>query len=63
MLGLSLKSLLMLFSVGAETQQYIPLVLSQLIGIINRPHTPKTLLENTGGYQKMEGKERKVYYS
>lgn len=53
----------MLFSVGAETQQYIPLVLSQLIGIINRPHTPKTLLENTGGYQKMEGKERKVYYS
>jgi len=27
---------------------YIPLVLSHLIVIINRPNTPKTLLENTG---------------
>jgi hypothetical protein len=27
---------------------YIPLVLNQLIEIINRPNTPKTLLENTG---------------
>lgn len=27
---------------------YIPLFLTQLIAIINRPNTPKTLLENTG---------------
>lgn len=27
---------------------YIPLVLTQLIETINRPNTPKTLLENTG---------------
>jgi hypothetical protein len=27
---------------------YIPMVLSQLITIINQPGTPKTLLENTG---------------
>lgn len=26
---------------------YIPVVLNQLIEIINRPNTPKTLLENT----------------
>ncbi|CAH1377804.1 unnamed protein product [Tenebrio molitor] len=32
---------------GAETRHYIPLVLSQLIEIINRPNTPKTLSENT----------------
>lgn len=32
---------------GPETRPYIPLVLSQLIDIINRPNTPKTLLENT----------------
>uniref|UniRef100_A0A6B2EC29 Transportin-1 n=1 Tax=Phlebotomus kandelakii TaxID=1109342 RepID=A0A6B2EC29_9DIPT len=32
---------------GAETRLYIPLVLSQLIAIINRPNTTKTLLENT----------------
>ena len=29
---------------------YVPLVLTQLITIINRPNTPKTLLENTGVY-------------
>ena len=29
-------------------KQYINLVLQQLITIINRPHTPKTLQENTG---------------
>lgn len=29
-------------------KEFIPVVLSQLIGIINRPKTPKTLLENTG---------------
>ncbi|KAK3755301.1 hypothetical protein QZH41_014609 [Actinostola sp. cb2023] len=33
---------------GPEMQPYVNLVLSQLIEIINRPHTPKTLLENTG---------------
>lgn len=27
---------------------YIPMVLTQLVTIINRPNTPKTLLENTG---------------
>jgi len=35
---------------GADMKPYVPLVLSQLIGIINRPNTPKTLLENTGLY-------------
>lgn len=33
---------------GIETRPYIPLVLTKLIDIINRPNTPKTLLENTG---------------
>lgn len=33
---------------GADTRPYIPIVLGQLIEIINRPNTPKTLLENTG---------------
>ena len=33
---------------GAEMSEFIPVVLSQLIVIINRPKTPKTLLENTG---------------
>ncbi|XP_041673824.1 transportin-1-like [Drosophila eugracilis] len=32
---------------GEETKQYIRLVLSDLFVIINRPNTPKTLLENT----------------
>ena len=32
-------------------KQYINLVLQQLITIINRPHTPKTLQENTGNCQ------------
>ncbi|XP_055382559.1 transportin-1 [Condylostylus longicornis] len=32
---------------GEETKPYIPLVLKELIVIINRPNTPKTLLENT----------------
>ncbi|XP_026462930.1 transportin-1-like [Ctenocephalides felis] len=32
---------------GSDTKNYIPLVLNQLIDIINRPNTPKTLLENT----------------
>ncbi|NXC91127.1 TNPO1 protein, partial [Cercotrichas coryphoeus] len=33
---------------GIEMQNYIPMVLHQLVEIINRPNTPKTLLENTG---------------
>ncbi|NXE39175.1 TNPO1 protein, partial [Ptilorrhoa leucosticta] len=37
---------------GIEMQPYIPMVLHQLVEIINRPNTPKTLLENTGT-QKM----------
>jgi transportin-1 len=32
---------------GPSMKPFIPLVLSQLIAIINRPNTPKTLLENT----------------
>ncbi|KAK1885679.1 Transportin-2 [Dissostichus eleginoides] len=32
---------------GVEMQPYIAMVLSQLVEIINRPNTPKTLLENT----------------
>ncbi|EFX68747.1 hypothetical protein DAPPUDRAFT_301259 [Daphnia pulex] len=32
---------------GNEMHNYIPLFLNQLIAIINRPNTPKTLLENT----------------
>ena len=33
---------------GPDTSAYIPLILNQLIDIINRQNTPKTLLENTG---------------
>uniref|UniRef100_A0A671LET9 Transportin-1 n=1 Tax=Sinocyclocheilus anshuiensis TaxID=1608454 RepID=A0A671LET9_9TELE len=33
---------------GSEMQPYVPVVLQQLVEIINRPNTPKTLLENTG---------------
>lgn len=33
---------------GADMKPYVPMVLSQLITIINQPGTPKTLLENTG---------------
>uniref|UniRef100_A0A672QJD9 Transportin-1 n=1 Tax=Sinocyclocheilus grahami TaxID=75366 RepID=A0A672QJD9_SINGR len=32
---------------GSEMQPYVPVVLQQLVEIINRPNTPKTLLENT----------------
>lgn len=38
---------------GEETKPYISLVLSSLIDIINRAHTPKTLLENTGMHLKL----------
>jgi hypothetical protein len=34
--------------VGAEMQPYVSVVLPHLVEIINRPNTPKTLLENTG---------------
>ena len=37
---------------GEETRQYITLVLKELFIIINRPNTPKTLLENTGNIYK-----------
>lgn len=33
---------------GPEMQPYIAMALHQLVEIINRPNTPKTLLENTG---------------
>lgn len=32
---------------GSDMKQYVPLLLQPLIIIINRPNTPKTLLENT----------------
>lgn len=35
-------------SLGAEMQPYVGVVLPNLVEIINRPNTPKTLLENTG---------------
>lgn len=35
-------------SLGAEMQPYVGMVLPHLVEIINRPNTPKTLLENTG---------------
>ena len=38
----------MCVSVGAEMQPYVGMVLPHLVEIINRPNTPKTLLENTG---------------
>ena len=44
-------SLYLLFILGSDMKQYINLVLQQLITIINRPHTPKTLQENTGKCQ------------
>jgi len=43
-------SLLCWLLTGADMKPYVPLVLTQLITIINRPNTPKTLLENTGVY-------------
>lgn len=39
-------------NVGAEMQPYVGLVLSHLVEIINRPNTPKTLLENTGTHAR-----------
>jgi hypothetical protein len=39
---------LLIVIAGGDTSSYIPLVLDQLVVIINRPNTPKTLLENTG---------------
>ena len=35
-------------SAGEDMQPYVSMVISQLVEIINRPNTPKTLLENTG---------------
>lgn len=41
-------SFLFFFRLGEGTQQYLHFILKELIVIINRPNTPKTLLENTG---------------
>lgn len=40
---------------GADTRPFIEIVLGQLIEIIKNPHTPKTLLENTGEHMRMRG--------
>lgn len=37
-----------LLPAGEEMQPYVQMVLNNLVEIINRPNTPKTLLENTG---------------
>ncbi|KAA0201173.1 hypothetical protein HAZT_HAZT005841 [Hyalella azteca] len=41
---------------GTEMNAYVSIVLSDLIFILNKPNTPKTLLENTGGglYRKSQ---------
>ena len=39
-----------LFFIGSDVKQYINFILQQLIILINRPHTPKTLQEHTGYY-------------
>lgn len=43
-----MAQLIMSSSLGAEMQPYVQMVLNNLVEIINRPNTPKTLLENTG---------------
>lgn len=35
-------------STATDMRPYVNVVLTQLCDIINRPNTPKTLLENTG---------------
>ncbi|NXV72270.1 TNPO2 protein, partial [Atlantisia rogersi] len=40
---------------GAEMQPYVQMVLNNLVEIINRPNTPKTLLENTGKDVEVSG--------
>ena len=37
----------------SDMQPYITMVITQLVEIINRPNTPKTLLENTGLYHPL----------
>lgn len=44
---------LIVWIAGEEMREYIPLILNQLVMIINRPNTPKTLLENTGKTDEM----------
>lgn len=39
---------------GAEMRGYVPMILNQLIVIINYPSTPKTLMENTGKIDQNE---------
>ncbi|EFX73484.1 hypothetical protein DAPPUDRAFT_307700 [Daphnia pulex] len=45
--SLAFLKLINMMILGYEMHNYIPLFLNQLIAIINRPNTPKTLLENT----------------
>lgn len=48
LLGLPGTTLTRVGPAGAEMQPYVQMVLNNLVEIINRPNTPKTLLENTG---------------
>lgn len=43
----TIKSLTYFIS-GNDMQPFITMVINPLVDIINRPNTPKTLLENTG---------------
>lgn len=43
----------LLLWLGDDIKPYVPLVLSHLVVIINRANAPKTLLENTGKYQRV----------
>lgn len=45
-------------SLGAEMQPYVGMVLPHLVEIINRPNTPKTLLENTGRYTQSRAQNK-----
>lgn len=42
-----------MFLIGTEMQPYVPIILNQLVITMNRQNTPKTLLENTGKYNKL----------
>ena len=49
-LHLNVVNVHLVISTGEGMRPYVPIVLNQLIEIINRPNTPKTLLENTGKF-------------
>lgn len=60
---ISSYSLFLWYDLGIEMQPYIPMVLHQLVEIINRPNTPKTLLENTGTiWMKCYGEEKMICF-